>query len=342
MSNPAISIVTPVWNGLPYIKETITSVLSQPFQDWELLVGDNGSTDGTIEYLKSLDDQRINIHYHEKNLGIFGNLNFLLGRARAPVSYILCADDFFLPGKLDLVVHQWENQPDEIASIRFNLADINSSKCECVKLQKLKLPRTLQPSQSDLFFFLFGNIAGNLANMSVRTQRVSEVGWFDTNLPYAGDFDFWVRLTRRYPMFISDEDVVYVRRHAGTASNYLNTKGELIPQTHRIVKDLFTRLASTNSRFLLRLYATANYDALARHTAVKKWLKDRDDSHLVEVNRVASSSTLYLRWLSRWAVYFLTGGGHWGRASIAKIILKSNERPFLAFGRFFKAKPERN
>ena len=52
-SVPAISILTPVWNGLPYVKECIASVLAQEFQDWELLIGDNGSTDGTREYLAS-------------------------------------------------------------------------------------------------------------------------------------------------------------------------------------------------------------------------------------------------------------------------------------------------
>ena len=56
---PAISILTPVWNGLPYIKECIESVLSQDFQDWEMIIGDNESDDGTSEYLRSFTDPRI-------------------------------------------------------------------------------------------------------------------------------------------------------------------------------------------------------------------------------------------------------------------------------------------
>ncbi len=66
---PAISIITPVWNGLPYIKECVESVLAQDFQDWEMIVGDNASEDGTSEYLRTLNDPRIKVFRHEKNLG---------------------------------------------------------------------------------------------------------------------------------------------------------------------------------------------------------------------------------------------------------------------------------
>ena len=72
---PTISILTPVWNGLPYIKECVDSVFAQEFQDWELIISDNGSTDGTRDYLDTLKDQRVRIFKQEKNLGIDGNLN---------------------------------------------------------------------------------------------------------------------------------------------------------------------------------------------------------------------------------------------------------------------------
>src|SRR5688500_15313128 len=94
----AISILTPVWNGLPFVKECIDSVLSQEFQEWELIISDNGSTDGTRDYLDTLKDERIKIYKQEKNLGIYGNLNFLLSKASAPIGYWLCADDYFHPG----------------------------------------------------------------------------------------------------------------------------------------------------------------------------------------------------------------------------------------------------
>jgi glycosyltransferase involved in cell wall biosynthesis len=70
---PAISILTPVWNGLPYIKECVNSVLAQDFQDWEMIVGDNASDDGTSEYLRTLTDPRIKVFRHDKNMGVCTN-----------------------------------------------------------------------------------------------------------------------------------------------------------------------------------------------------------------------------------------------------------------------------
>ncbi|WP_432713823.1 glycosyltransferase family 2 protein [Pedobacter sp.] len=69
-SQPSISIITPVWNGLPFIKECIDSVLSQDHACWEMLISDNCSTDGTRAYLDTLKDPRIKIFKQESNLGI--------------------------------------------------------------------------------------------------------------------------------------------------------------------------------------------------------------------------------------------------------------------------------
>jgi len=72
-----ITIVTPAYNNLPYIKKTIDSVINQSFKNWEMLISDDGSTDGTIEFLKTIKNKNIKIFFQKYNLGIFGNLKFL-------------------------------------------------------------------------------------------------------------------------------------------------------------------------------------------------------------------------------------------------------------------------
>src|SRR5688572_5160871 len=105
---PSISILTPVWNGLPYLKETVESVLAQDYQDWEMIIADNASTDGTTEYLQSLTDPRIKVYRHETNLGLYRNNHFLFTKATAPIYVGLCADDYFYPGALRKVVDEWK------------------------------------------------------------------------------------------------------------------------------------------------------------------------------------------------------------------------------------------
>ena len=85
---PRISVLMPVYNGMPYIPDAVESVLAQDEQDWELVISDNGSTDSTRDYLRSLQDPRIRVHLQQANLGIFGNLNFLL--AQQHLIWIAC------------------------------------------------------------------------------------------------------------------------------------------------------------------------------------------------------------------------------------------------------------
>jgi glycosyltransferase involved in cell wall biosynthesis len=161
-----ISIVMPTYNGLKYIKEAIGSVLQQDFADWELLISDDGSKDGTREYLLSLQDPRIKVHLQEKNLGIFGNLNFLFERAQADLTQILCQDDHFIgPTSLKRILDEWAGQAPDVSYMRFNHGFDSASKL--VQYETHVLPAIVTPEQSDLYFFIFGCIPGNLSNVSL-------------------------------------------------------------------------------------------------------------------------------------------------------------------------------
>ena len=89
-----ISIVMPTYNGMRYLRQAVESVLQQDCADWELIISDDGSEDGTREYLATIEDPRIRVHLQEKNLGIFGNLNFLFHHVSYGVTQILCQDDY--------------------------------------------------------------------------------------------------------------------------------------------------------------------------------------------------------------------------------------------------------
>ncbi len=322
---PSISIITPVWNGLPFVRQCIESAISQSMTDWEMVIGDNGSTDGTREYLQELTDPRIRVFNHQDNLGIFGNLNFLFKQARFPLSAILCADDYLLPEGLSKLQNAWDGCSHDVGFMRANIADIVNSRCRVVQLSRQRLPSTISPNESDLYFFLFGNIPGNLSNVSLRTHWVSEIGGFDQSLPYAGDFDFWSRLARYTAFRIEPIDVAFVRRHPGVASNYLNRKGELVLQNARVVKQLIDHLPATDQSRFIKLYATANYDTLQRAAAVRMWIGNRRSTYLKAVDFAADDCGIYYNWSLRWLVFAATGGGRWGRAALVNRILDASQ-----------------
>ena len=88
---PAISVVMPTYNTpIPYLQEAVESVLNQTFRDFELVVIDDCSTNGSDEYLKKLRDERIKIIWNKENLGVTKSLN--IGLKAAKGKYIASID----------------------------------------------------------------------------------------------------------------------------------------------------------------------------------------------------------------------------------------------------------
>jgi glycosyltransferase involved in cell wall biosynthesis len=318
----AISIITPVWNGLPFLKVCVESIQAQQFEDWELLISDDGSTDGSREWLATLADRRIRIFEQSRNLGIFGNLNFLFDRASAPVSQILCQDDYFVDSRsLDALMKLWNAAPASVGFIRENWTDGNSTN-EIGRWGRKHLPELIESCDSDLIFFVFGCIAGNLSNISVRTPLVKGLGGFDQNFPYTGDYQFWSRLGRSSSFVLEPSDLTHVRRHPGQASYHLNRQAELVAQQYAIVQNLFDRLKDGRPELLLRLHATIQYDAFQRWVAVRRLLSAGDTKYLATVDAQASGHGAFLSMPLRWLVFFLTGGGRWGCSMTASWLLK--------------------
>lgn len=325
MKAPVITILTPVYNGLPFLRECAASVLSQTFQDWEWVISDNGSSDGTRDYLKTLTDPRIRVFPQPANLGIFGNLNFLFENARAPLAQILCADDLFSgPSSLGVIVDYWKTAPEKIGFARFNHE--GQGQCSLTSYCWRNAPPVLTPAMADLWFFLFGNLAGNLSNVTVRTALVENAGKFRLDLPYAGDWEFWARAAAVSGMGICPDKVVTIRRHEGVASRYLNKKGELLGQKAAVAGELYRRLAERfpDTNTLLRVHATLNGDGQQRWTALRRLLKG-DPGYLRELDRVSGGASHMLSRPMRWALFGITLGARIGRVRLARKILRRLE-----------------
>lgn len=253
-ATPSISILTPVWNGLPYIKETIESVLAEEFQDWELIIGDNESTDGTSEYLRTLTDPRIRVYRHEKNMGVYRNIRFLYANARAPIAVGLCADDYFHPGGLSAVVKEWSKATPETAYIVYNWKPRMLSHSLLTKYGYESLPPVLEPIASRLGFFLFGNFPGNFSEVSARVDLFNKEKDYVENMKYAADFEFWSRMTKEKNILLSDANVVYIRRHDRVAETYMSTRGEFFWDTLPVYERLVEELSPYYDRKLLIRY----------------------------------------------------------------------------------------
>lgn len=318
-----ISVVMPTYNGMRYLKTAVDSILGQEGACWELIICDDGSTDGTRAYLSTLTDPRVRVHFNDRNLGIFGNLNKLFGLARGDVTQIFCQDDWMVGSDaLKQLMCYWKALPPEIAFLRANhQCDSNSA---LARFEKQVLPPVVKPEQSDLFFLIFGCIPGNLSNVSIRTKLVAQCGGFDTTLPYAGDFEFWSRMGRQHPWAITGMHIATIRQHQGQASVSLNLKGELLPQLRRIVEALFTNLTKRGyPAWLLRAMVSLGYAAQHRKAGIQKLVRSRDGAYLRLVRDHFDGAAYSGPQAFSWLLFFMSGGGRLFRTATARALLRA-------------------
>jgi len=88
-----ISVCIPTYNAAATVLESVNSILTQTLADFELVIVDNASSDGTFELLQSVKDQRIKLYRNPRNLGCAGNLNICKSRASGEIIFFLCSDD---------------------------------------------------------------------------------------------------------------------------------------------------------------------------------------------------------------------------------------------------------
>ncbi len=102
-NNPAISVVIPMYNVERYIKFCIDSILIQSFQDFEIILVDDASTDGSVEFCQKLygDNDKIKLVHHEKNLTMGPARNTAIKHARGKYIAFVDSDDFILPDALE-------------------------------------------------------------------------------------------------------------------------------------------------------------------------------------------------------------------------------------------------
>lgn len=247
-----ISVLLPVYNGMPYIYEAVNSVLAQDEQNWELVISDNGSTDATRAYLNTLQDPRIRIYLQQDNLGIFGNLNFLLEQAQASIAKILCADDKLLPGALSRIAPFMEERPWCAVSRCLVLGDIKRYQPGQRAELEGALPVRIHPAAAILAFATFGNLVGNLSKAACRPRQVLDQGGFDQGFPYAGDYEGWMRVAASHGIALQNEELVFERSHVAQNSTLLNRKNELFPQLTKLIEIIARKVPPSDLAVLKR------------------------------------------------------------------------------------------
>ena len=115
--SPLVSIVVPVFNGMPYLRDLVTSLFAQDYPELEFVFSDGGSTDGSASYLNSLDDPRVRIVQQPAHAGAAANWTAATMAARGDFTKLICQDDLLFSHAITEQVRDMHNHPEAVMAV---------------------------------------------------------------------------------------------------------------------------------------------------------------------------------------------------------------------------------
>jgi glycosyltransferase involved in cell wall biosynthesis len=211
MDNPRLTVCLPTFNKALYLPTAVESVLAQDFRDYELLIVDDASTDGTAEAVQRFRDSRIRFLRNPQNLGLVENWNRCLNLAQGDYVMVFHDDDVMLPGLLRREVEVLDANPKVVLVHAAAQAIDESGAVLCVAA-----PHAWPQLSSGLEFVTYYWTQGYVVMPSAmfRKSLALKLGAFNPNLRLCGDADMWQRLAFEGQVAFLDDLLISNRIHA--------------------------------------------------------------------------------------------------------------------------------
>ncbi len=208
---PRVSLVLPTCNHADFLPTAIDSILAQTFQDFELIVVNDGSTDHTKRFLDSLSAPRIKV-IHQENKRLPGALNTGFRAAQGELLTWTSSDNYCAPTFLEQLVAALDADPGAgFAYSSFAWIDRNDAILGIHRDQDMSLPS------------LYSKNPG-MASFMYRRTCMEAVGLYDTELEGAEDWDMWMRIVERFPTVQVPDVLYYYRLHGNSMTVEMPTK----------------------------------------------------------------------------------------------------------------------
>jgi len=196
---PTVSVIIPTYNRSRKLIRAVRSVLNQTFKDYEILVVDDGSGDDTYEAL-TLYMPLIQYIRQPVNRGVSAARNAGIKSAAAPWIALLDSDDYWLKEKLHVQMEFVEQNPGTVACQTEEIWKRNG--------RRVNPKRRHRKPSGHIFAQSLKLCLVSPSSVILRKSLFDEVGLFNETLPAAEDYDLWLRITCRYPVFLIDKGLV--------------------------------------------------------------------------------------------------------------------------------------
>ncbi len=233
---PLISIILPVYNAEPYLRQSIDSIIDQTFPDFELIIINDGSTDKSLNIINSYNDSRIKV-VSRSNKGLIDTLNEGISIARGKYIARQDADDYSAPNRLEKQLYYLENNNNiDIVGSFATVIDENDQ-----RIRTLFAPRTHEQIISFLPLgttFIHGSVL-------FRNSGIS----YDKNYKHAEDYELWTRILSKGQGANIAENLYFYRDHGNNISHqYAKIQSQTAAKIQdNIWRDMFSPSNKTNS-----------------------------------------------------------------------------------------------
>jgi len=297
MKAPLVSIIMPAYNAERYIREAIDSILAQTYGHFELLICDDGSTDGTAEVIRSYADPRIRAFFNGTNIGNLKTSNFLFAQCMGEFIGIQDADDVSTADRIELTMRAFADDPElGIVGTNYMRTDAagNELYCGLVSTAKHDIQKRMESEVPPLL----------CASILVRKEIADRVGYYRPFFDRKGyaDFDWIYRICEvanaanipQIGYYYREQDQSFTAKRSeqeGLWSGYLMHKA-LVHAHHQRMSgesDLF----DTPNSLMYRRYASKLLKSLSEQSY---WAGDKSKALLLLKKSILASPTNFDAW----------------------------------------------
>lgn len=256
-----VTVLMPAYNAELYIAEAIESILNQTYTQFELMIIDDGCTDGTIDIIKGFDDDRIKLVVNEKNLGLIATLNKGLDLIKTPFIARMDADDISLPTRLETQYQFMQNHPQVGACGTWydNILPDNTER---------KGGRYLAGHNQVLFKNLYQLHIIHGTTM-MRTEVIEKHNLtFNSAYSHAEDYDFFTRLAKFAELYNIPAALYKIRHHSESVSKKFSSIQE--DNSNTVKQRIFKEIGVSVNSEQLNLYRELMHQNYGNLTGEKR------------------------------------------------------------------------
>ncbi len=316
-----ISVIIPAYNAERTIQETVESIRQQTFQDFELIVINDGSTDRTLKLLQTTKDERLKIFSYEnggnalaRNRGIF--------HATGEFISFIDADDLWTPDKLELQLIALQQHPEVAVAYSWTSYFMDGQEKSVFPYKPVFFEGNVYDK------LLVNNFIASGSNILFRRKAIESVGEFEPTLQRCADWDFYIRLAAKWHFVVVPKHQILYRQ----SSSALSSKVEIVEQGALRVIERAYQSAPPEYQFLenqslawIYEYCTQQYLKYSTDiSGVKKasqkfWTAIRWHPQIL----LGDYAQSLMRWLIKKWVLILLKQGQVGKSKILSLTSKS-------------------